>query len=238
MRCRIEELPFVAVYVRDNFVRDQADFIEDSAEYKENFLLKYDPQVKLVNEGVATALIIAQQKVLTERIATHYSTARGWVNKIENYAKKASAALVTNLSDFGFKTLRDDISNKNDEGVIKKFGDVLQIVDANKAALEVKGFTTEVRTKLDTFLKAFDTDIKNQSRKIDERKDLVTAHQKDYDALWEMINDVLETGKVIYKDKKDNKKVKDYTFSELIKKIRLNRKKEEDKTPAATDTKS
>jgi hypothetical protein len=49
-----------------------------------------------------------------------------------------------------------------------------------------------------------------------------------------MINtDLLETGKVIYKEK-DKEKVKDYTYTELIKKIRIARKKEAD-DQASTD---
>ncbi|HEY4788695.1 MAG TPA: hypothetical protein VIH57_21740, partial [Bacteroidales bacterium] len=152
-------------------------------------------------------------------------------------AKKASAALVTNVEDFGFKGLRGDISNKNDEGVIKKFNDSLQIVDANKAAMEAKGFTPAMHTAFTTFLTVFDTDIKGQTRKIDERKGLVKDHKKEYETLWNMINeDILETGKVIYKEK-NKEKVTDYTYTELIKKVRLARAKEEG-TPPATGTES
>ena len=88
MKCRTEELPFLADYVRDNFLRDQSDFTANSPEYAEDFLKKFDPQLKLVKETVATSMLMAQQKAITERIGKHYATARNWANKVENYAKK------------------------------------------------------------------------------------------------------------------------------------------------------
>jgi hypothetical protein len=237
MKCRAEELPFLAEYARDNFIRDQSDFINNSPEYSENFLLKYDPQLKLVKEAVATSMLIAEQKAITGRIAKHYKSARNWVNKVENYAKKAGTTLNSSIEDFGFKGLRNEINMKNDEGTIKKFGELLQHADANKAALEAKGFTTAVRTSLKDFIDAFETDIKSQTRKIDERKDLVKGNNKEFTTLWNMVNDdILETGKVIYKEL-NKEKVKDYTYTELIKKIRLARKKEAEAKPGDTGAK-
>lgn len=228
MKCRAEELPFLADYARDNFMRDKADFVNHSDEYDKNFLLKFDPQLKLVNEVVATSILVAEQKALTKKIGKHYESARNWVNKVENYAKKAKDALVTSISDFGFKSLRAEINVKNDEGTIKKFGELLQHTDANTAALESKGFTATVRTNLKTFVDTFEADIKKQTRKIDERKDLVKENKKEFEILWQMVNeDILKTGKVIYKEL-DKSKVKDYTYTDLIKKIRLARKKDEE----------
>jgi hypothetical protein len=228
MKCRTEELPFLAEYARDNFMRDKADFVNNSAEYDKNFLLKFDPQLKLVNEVAATSMLVAQQKAITKQIGKHYESARNWVNKVENYAKKASAALVTDIHDFGFKGIRNEIRVKNDEGVIKKLGEMLQHADANKMALEPKGFTPAFRTSLKTFIDTFETDIKSQIRKIDERKSLVKNNKKEFETLWKMItDDILETGKVIYKEV-NKERLKDYTYSELIKKVRLARKKEEE----------
>jgi len=238
MRCRAEELPFLADYARDNFIRDKADFVNHSSEYDKNFLLKFDPQLKLVNEVVATSILVAQQKALTQKIGKHYKSARNWVNKVENYAKKAKDALVTSIDNFGFKSLRAEIGVKNDEGTIKKLGELLQHTDANQAALEPKGFTVTVRTSLKTFIDTFEADIKSQTRKIDERKGLVKDNKKEFETLWKMVNDdILGTGKVIYKEVNEEK-VKDYTYTLLIKKIRMAKKKEdEEEAPlAATGT--
>lgn len=228
MKCRFEELPFLADYARDNFMRDKADFVNHSPEYDKDFLLKFDPQLKLVTELVATSSLMAQQKVITKRIRKHYQTARNWVNKVEDYAKKAKSALVTDIADFGFKSLRADINVKNDEGTIKKFRELMQHADANQAALLAKGFTAALRTSLGAFVDTFEADIKSQTRKIDERKDLVKENKKEFDTLWQMLNeDILATGKVIYKDLNKDK-VKDYTYDIFIRKVRQDRKKEEE----------
>lgn len=226
MRCRNEELPFLAYYARENFLRDKADFVAHSPEYETNFLLKFDPQLKLVEDVMSTSMVIAQHKNITSRIAKHFETARTWTNKIENYAKKAFSDASSQIADFGFKSLRNEIAVKNDEGAIKCLKELLQHADAHAAALQPKGYTTTLRDDLKAFIDAFEADIKSQTLKIDERKNLVKDNNKEYEALWEMINtDLLETGKVIYKEK-DKEKVKDYTYTELIKKIRLARKKE------------
>lgn len=226
MRCRSEELPFLAYYARENFLRDQVDFVAHSPEYETEFLAKFDPQLKLVEEAMATSMIIAQHKSITSRIAKHFETARNWTNKIENYAKKAYGDAGSQIADFGFKSLRNDIAVKNDEGTIKRLKELLQHADAHAAVLQPKGFTAALRDSLKAFIDAFEADIKSQTLKIDERKYLVKDNNKEYEALWEMINtDLLETGKVIYKEK-NKEKVKDYTYNELIKKIRLARKKE------------
>jgi hypothetical protein len=164
--------------------------------------------------------------------------ARNWANKLENYAKKALGDNGSQIADFGFKNLRIDLKNKNDEGTIKRLKELLQHTDAHMAALQPKGFTSTMRDSFKAFIDAFEIDIKSQSRKIDERKYLVKDNNKEYEALWEMINtDLLETGKVIYKEK-DKEKVKDYTYTELIKKIRIARKKEATDQAAATENKA
>ena len=238
MRCRNEELPFLAYYARENFLRDKADFVAHSPEYETEFLSKFDPQLKLVEEAMATSMVIAQHKSITSRIAKHFDAARNWTNKIENYAKKAFGDAGSQIAAFGFKNLRNDIAVKNDEGTIKRLKELLQHADAHAAVLQPKGFTTALRDSFKAFIDAFETDIKSQTLKIDERKYLVKDNNKEYEALWEMINtDLLETGKVIYKEK-NKEKVKDYTYNELIKKIRLARKKEAADETAAPENKA
>jgi hypothetical protein len=228
-----EELPFIADYARDNFVRDKADFIAYSPEYETDFLAKFDPQLKLVREAEATAKVLAEQKALTKRIETDYKTARNWTNKIEDYASKTPGSLKISIEDFGFKVLRKNINSKNDEGTILKFKAVLQNVDANITALQAKGFTAAQRLSVGAFVDAFEIDIKNQSRKIDEKIDLVKDNNDEYELLWTMVrDDILKTGKVIYKEK-DKTKLPDYTFTDLLGKIRLARKEKE---AAATST--
>jgi hypothetical protein len=228
MKCRKEELSFIAEYALANFIRDKADFVDYSSEYEDALEKKYNPQVKLVKEAVATSKVVAEQKTLTKRIKNDYKSARNWANKVEDYANKASKSLKTSVADFGFKALRQDINIKNDEGTILKFRELLQHTDTEIPALQAKGFTPALRLSLGTFIDGFETDIKSQTYKIDERKDLVKVNNNVFTDLGNMINDdILKTGKIIYKEK-DKAKVKDYTFSELLSKIRVARKKEEE----------
>jgi hypothetical protein len=232
MPCRHEELPFVADYAHDYYVRDEADFKAFSPVFGSAFLLKYDPQAKLVSELIAPSVILAQQKAITERIEKHYSTARNTVNKIERYAELADKdnLLKTSISDFGFKKIREDLKNHNDEGVVAKLNEVLQHCDTNSEAMIAKGFTSAVHQETASFIQTFTADVKDQKRKMDEREKLVKDNLGQFDILWDMVSNILNTGQVIYKEKNKDK-VKDYTYSELIKKVHQKRKENGDDLP-------
>jgi hypothetical protein len=81
--------------------------------------------------------------------------------------------------------------------------------------------------RMSFFIVTFSTDVKDQIRKMDECSKLVKDNAGQFDVLWDMVSNIMETGKVIYKGKNKDK-VKDYTYSELIKKVRLEQKKKKD----------
>jgi hypothetical protein len=229
MQCKIEELPFLADFVRDNYVRDAVDFKFFSPVFGDSFLTKYDAQAKLVNGVVTPTLLISEQKAITQRISEHYTTARNFVNKIERYAKMADEEklLKISVSDFGFKGIRKELDNDNDEGMVNKMGELKQLADANREALEPMGFIPAISTELGTFITTFSDDVKAQKRKMDQHAKLIKDNAGEFDILWGMISNILKTGKVIYKEK-DKSKLKDYTYDELIKKVHQKRQSEED----------
>jgi hypothetical protein len=234
LQCRIEELPFLGDFVRDYYVRDTADFVAFSPKYGPAHLTKYDAEMEKANKLVATSLLMAEQKKITERINAHYSTARDTVNSVERYAQLAGSALKTNVSDFGFKSIREAIQLKNDEGIVKNFKDLLKHIDLNKTELEAQGLTEVFRTNLKTFIATFETDSKNQTRKVGERIDTTEVNNAEYNVLWDMISDILKTGKTLYKQK-NKSKLKDYTFASLIKKVHVKMKEEEGKKNGSGD---
>jgi hypothetical protein len=238
MPCRIEELPFLADFTRDSFVRDTEYFKAFSPEFGNNYLQTFDSQAQLVNEVVSPSLLMAEQKAITSRIAAHYTNARNITNRLERYTEMATDAklLKITVSDFGFKTLRKEIDRNNDEAVVKKLGEALQQADNNREALEPMGFTPAFRQELATFIQSFATDILNQKRKKEERLKLTENNSGQFSVLWKMISNIQNTGKVIFKEK-DKSKLKDYTYTDLIKKVRLQRKKEDNGESTAKENK-
>jgi hypothetical protein len=235
MQCRIEEIIFLAEFTRDNFVRDRADFAAFSEVFNEKYLHKFDTQVKKVKEILAPALLTAEIKTITGRIDDHYVTVRSIANKVERYATMAKGTMNTRPADFGFRKLRNELQLNNDEAVVKKLRVLLQHIDKNREALEANGLSKAYRQEFEMAINTFEADIIAQSRKIDERKKVVKQNIRQFDTLWNMMAEIMRTGKVLYKTK-NRSRLKNYTYTRLIKNVRLTHIKEKDK-PAVKKTK-
>lgn len=236
-KCRIEELPFLGKLAFEFFNRDKTDFVGFSPDYDDPFPSNFMAQNKAVDELVAPVKLTAEMKKITQRLVDHYNHARNLVNKCQRYAEKANDAgidLTMNPSDFGFKAVRLDIKNRNDEGVVKNLKILQSNMKDNLSALAPKGYNENVQNELSGLISGFSEDSIAQSLKKKEREKLVQNNMDKLNKYWLMVNEVLKDGKSIYKGK-DQKKVNDYTYSELIKNVRLTRKKEDPETPDAPE---
>jgi hypothetical protein len=226
MQCRIEEIPFLAEITRDYFVRDRADFAAFSAVFNDAFLKKFDLQIKKVREIRTPALLTAEIKTITSRIENHYATIRSIANRVEHYALMAKGTMNIRPDDFGFRKLRNELQLHNDEAVVKKFRELLQHIDQNREALEAYGLNKVYRQEFEMAINNFETDIIAQTCKMDDRKRLIKQNIQQFDNLWNMITEILSTGKVLYKTK-NRSRLKNYTYARLIKNVRHTHMKEE-----------
>lgn len=227
-RCRIEEVPFFSVMVRDYFVRDREAFINFSPVFDGHFLEEYDKQSETVKELVTPTVLTGEMKKITVRIGEHYNTARTIINKVEFYVKKAGKALNVKPTDFGFKAIRKEINNKDDEAIIKGFRDLVKHIDNNHEPLEEAGLIPEFREEIAAFIATFEKDGLDQNRKLAEREALVQQNTGELNTLWNMITEICEAGKIIGKARKDKAMVRDYTLHDQLKKVRQMRKREEE----------
>jgi hypothetical protein len=225
--CRIEEVPFVTQLVRGQFIRDQNSFLTFSKLFDSTYLEKFDKQANQVNDLVAPSLYTGEMKLITERIRSHYDKARAYANKVEFYAKKAGSSLNIKPADFGFKTLRTKLGLKDDEAVAKGLTELTRVMTINQPALEANGLTLELKTEVDNFVLTFTSDSLAQTRKLNEREQVVRQNAGQINALWALITEICDAGKIIGKEKKDKSMVKDYTITELVKSVRISHKKEE-----------
>jgi hypothetical protein len=237
--CKIEELPFLARITVDNFTADQAEFIKFSPDYDEDHLKKAEAQIEKVGDVVAPEKLMGEKKKITQDIMDDYTHGRNLVNKLERFidrAADAGLALTMLPKDFGVKKVRDNINLKNDEGAVLALKALKGNVDANKAVLESKGYRADVQKELSDLVIKLESDSKAQTRKQKEWEDLIKANMGEFNALWEIVSDILKTGKTIYKEK-DKTKVKDYTYADLINDVRIKRKKQEEENGGGTPKK-
>lgn len=228
--CKIEELPFLAHTTVDNFTADQADFIGFSTDYDEDHLNKAVTQIEKVDALVAPQKLMGEKKKITQNIMDDYKHTRNLLNKLERIIDRAADAGL-NLSmlpkDFGIKRVRDDINIKNDEGAVLNLKALKGNLEANKVVLETKGYNQDVQEELSDLIIKLGNDSLAQTRKQKEWEDQIKKNMGEFNALWDIVSDILKTGKAIYKEK-DPAKVKYYTYADLIKTVRIQRKKAEE----------
>lgn len=198
-------------------------------------------QIDVVEDLVAPKKLTGEMKKTTARIRVHFANARNLLNRLEIYinkAKKENLPITIAPADFGIKAIRDQIQLRNDEGVVKGLRDLQKCLNENLAVLTLKGYSTTVQAELDTLFKNLSDDSIAQTKQKKDREKLVQDNMAELNDLWDIIGDVLKSGKTIFQEK-GKLKVKDYTFSSVIKDVHLKRKQEEKKpeTNEKTDEK-
>ena len=236
-KCRIEELPFLGVFLLTSFNRDKDDFIAFSTDYKEPFATTAKAKITLVEELINPKKLTGEMKKLTQKLRDGFTHCRNFVNKVERYLDKADTdkvVLTMAPADFGIKAIRDAVNLKNDEGAVLLLRTLQQNLADNLAVLATKGYTADVQTELKNLIKDLGDNSVAQTLKKKEREALVKNNMGQLNTLWLIMDNLMKDGKAIYKEK-DKSKLKDYTYTDLIKDVQLKRKsqKEGDSTTAA-----
>jgi hypothetical protein len=116
-RCRIEELPFMGTLVLASFIRDKADFIALSPDYKDPFATGVQTEIDAVSELIAPKKLTGELKKLTQKLQNGFTRTRNFMNKVERYLDKAAGeglALTMAPADFGISNVREAVNLKND----------------------------------------------------------------------------------------------------------------------------
>ena len=102
---------------------------------------------------------------------------------------------------------------------------LMQNVDDNLVTLQAQGYTAAARTELGTIQAAIKTDNLAQDAKLSQRRDHVQANIEMLNTLWARMQQVMQTGKILYKST-NPAKLNDYTMASLLKRVRQDRKKD------------
>lgn len=218
-KCKWEELPVIAGFLVNSMEADLADFsalspVFDAAyvtalrEKRDAVLALARPQYKTGQLKKVSATLSQQEKAL-----------RPMLNRMEGYVRLASGELDVHAQDFGFKALRHNIDQGNDEGVLTQIKTVLQNANRNFVALHGKGMQ---QSDVDALVAAFETiDTLNnrQNSLMNERSALAVQNVEQGNALWAVLLEVMQTGKALYRGI-DDERLKQYTFTALLKRVR------------------
>ena len=226
--CQVEEVPFLSELVRTRLMAHMAQFTGFSPLFADGYLTRYDEGAQTVNNIISPLQLTGEMKKITKALAVKYREARHILNRLEFLINSAGDGLTVAPEDFGIKNIRDQISRKNDEGIAKGLHDLLNLIGNNSAALEATGLTPEYTQEVQQFVTGFTEASLGQTGKLEERMKHVNENAGTINAHWKMITEICKAGKIIGKAEGDEDMVKEFTMKELKKRVRVERKKQEE----------
>jgi translation elongation factor EF-1beta len=159
------------------------------------------------------------KKIITERYSATIKGLLDPINRVTGYIKLAKSNLKVTPDGFGMSALRLSIDKNDVEGVIAKLHIVLGNIRTYKASLAEQGLTDELIDGLTAASQSLAADKLQQFEIISNRRSIVQNNLGLLNDSYEQGAEILSIGKILYKGK-DAAKQADYTFAELLKKVR------------------
>ena len=141
------------------------------------------------------------------------------VNRLTGYITLARLEQTISVTDFGIKYLRKSIADHDAEGVIQALHTIIGNISKYKVELQAQGMSDENISRFTDILSSVANDKQKQVEIINNRKHIVQNNVDSFNGLFGQLNEILGVGKILYKAT-NRAKLKDYTFSELIKHVR------------------
>jgi len=230
--CKDEELPVICGLVSLSFRRDRADFEAHSALFNDEFINGYDQLTNEVNELVAPQAESLLKQAITKRM---YETMQGLIKPLDyltDYVNKSDKEFPLTPANFGISGLKLKIRSVDPEAVIDRLNVVIQNIENHKAALMAKGMKEDLlKTFKDAKNEVYNLRLQ-QKQIISNRQSVVQANIDKLNKVYAQLKNILGTGKALYKGT-DPVKLKDYTFSELKRKVKLTTKAKNEKNTVA-----
>ena len=228
--CKMEDMPTVAGFVLASVTRDLADFTAYSPIFTEAYLTDLDAKRKAATELIMTDSVNYELKAITAKLYDQLQTLKTLLVRIDGYLYMAKSSL--NNEKLGMVKLRLDIKRGNIEGVVLNGRSFATNLIKNKTVLLAKGLKQEQIDTLQTILDTLESFNKEQNIMQSKRAQNCVDNRSTFNSLWNLLLPILQAGKAIYKGVNEAK-LKDYTMTQLKKRMNNERKKAaDDEAPA------
>ena len=216
--CKDEELLFISIFVSLSFKRDLPEFTAYSPVFNQAYQATFDGKIAVLKEVVMPKFMVTERKVVTTRLHGTMDGLLGSARHLTGYIQLAKSGISIPLEDFGFAALRKAVNAKDAEGTFKS----LQFVNANvakfKDVLVAKGLSEEFVAGLISTAASIAADKQLQYEYDTKATALLQSNVGGFNELNAQLTEILSVGKILYTGK-DSVKLKEYTFSELLKKV-------------------
>ena len=227
--CKNEELPVVCRFGAISLARDLSDFTAYSPMFDAAYLAAFNSKIEVVQELVQPKSETVELKVITERIYQTLDDLISPINYLEGYLKLAGNQVPVSSADFGLVQLRKSARSRDVESVLKMLHTVEGNIQKYKMELMAKGLTEALIARFTDTVKLLTEDKDKSYTLVSNRAAIVQNNLGLLNELGDRLAEICGIGKILYKQT-DQAKLKDYTFTQMMKQIRRNMKAEEVKT--------
>lgn len=217
--CKDEELVPISRFILFSLKRDQADFLAYSSIFNPDYVTELEAKIAAVSDLLEPQSETLAKKLTTERLYTTFNGLMDPLNRLSGYLMLAQKSLNITPTAFGITDLRKSLNGKDAEGISKNIRLVLKNIATYKAALTLQGLTQELIDGLTAAMESIIADKQQQYEITINRKGIVQNNGATLNGLYEQLTDVTTIGKILYKTT-DKVKLSEYTFSDLLKKVR------------------
>lgn len=223
LNCQIGELPTLAGFVFSAFTTDQKDFEKFSPDFNATFSSETNLKINALKSIVNPKQLTAELKLITADIYSTQVALRQPIDYLEAYINRANSLTIA-AADFGIKPVRQANNSGNIEGLTSGLDFLISNTKKNIKPLADKGFTSAQLAALEGLNNRLLAQNIAQNQKISERKGLVESNYTQMNELWDIILDICDIGKRIYKTT-NPAKLPNYTIGKLITRMRNDAKK-------------
>ncbi len=216
--CKDEELPTIGGYVLTSMRRDQTIFEAYSPKYKNEGLTAFEGEIKAAEELVNPKSETNQLKLITSRLYGKMDLVWTNANYLVGYVGSRDCKVPISVTDFGLTALKQRARAKDAEGTIKNLRFVSANIAKYKTELAEQGLTDEMEQFFIETTAAISADNVLQYDIVNNRKAIVQANLDLMNGLYYRIKEVCKHGKILFAGNVG--KLKEYTYSELLKKVR------------------
>jgi hypothetical protein len=141
------------------------------------------------------------------------------INHLKGYVDLSGITLNVSFADFGLSALRDGIRGRDAESVIKNLHTVITNIEKFKEPLTAEGLSESLIARFVAARSSVAADKQKQYEILINRKNIVQTNLGSLNELYDQLCEILKIGKILYKQT-DPVKLKEYTFTELMKQVR------------------
>lgn len=217
--CKDEELLIICTLVLLSFKRDLLVFTGYSPKMNGDYVSGFEAKIKTATELVMPETETLAKKLITEQLYGILDGLITPINYLTGYLELAKKELKISAADFGLKALRKASAVSDLEGAL----DGIRLVNANiqkyKPALVLQGLSEELIATFSTAGETLTGLKEDQYRLFTNRMQIVQENTGLLNDLFEQLTEIFKVGKILFKAT-DPVKLKEYTFSEVLKQVR------------------